>query len=48
MGKSVFISDNDCVNVLHMTQLNSKERLNDVRHIRTEGQPYGRLCSPWL
>lgn len=29
MGRSVVISDNDCVNASHMTWLNSEERLND-------------------
>lgn len=27
MGRSVVISGNNCVNALHVTQLNSKERL---------------------
>lgn len=30
MGRSVVISDNDCVNALHVTQLNSKERLKTM------------------
>jgi len=32
MGKSVVISDNDCVNALHVTQLKSKERLNGEKY----------------
>lgn len=35
------------LNALHMTQLNGKERLRDETH-KIGGQPYGRICSPWL
>lgn len=44
MGRRVVISDNDCVAPSHRS---SEERLREETE-RVEGQPRGRVCSPWL